>query len=224
MLFQRGTTHSEEMGLHEQLQGLGDFLKVMQKRIEDRMERMESKMDDQHSVTERSVEALRSSFVHHVDGVEKKEERVVAKIDARCDGVERRLEKIAHAVGIRNVVSAGDDDEDRKRLKMRLKEALTLQNEDDRVSASGSEGYLEYFFGIRPPNGRIGKQGSRFVWGVLWCALRRASIAEDLDDSIAGSSTPTHDSCKVRCSLSCVYRTYRLMKALHENASAVMAA
>ncbi len=134
------------------------------------MERIESKMDDQHRAMESSVEALRGCLKHcSVDGVETKEDRVIAKIDARCDGMDRKLEKIAHAVGIMNVVSAGDDDEDRKRLKMRLKEALTIQKANDQVSASGSEGYLEYFFGIRPPNGRIGKQGSRFVW-VLWCA------------------------------------------------------
>jgi hypothetical protein len=160
VLFQRGTTQPEERSLHEHLQGLGDFLKGMEKRIEDRMERMESKMDGQHRATQISVEAQRSSCVHLVDGVE---QRLIAKIDSRCDGVERRLDKIANAVGIRHHVSAGDDDEDRKRLKMRLKEALTIQNANDRVSASWSEGYLEYFLGIRPPNGRIGKQGSRSV-------------------------------------------------------------
>ena len=142
-------------------------------RMEDRMERIESKIDDQHKAMETSVETLRGCLEHRsIDGMGKEkqtcyqeEERVIAKIDVRCDGMERRLDKIAHAVGIRNVVSAGDDDEDRKRLKMRLKEALTIQNANDRVTASGSEGYLEYFLGIRPPNGRVGKQGSRFVWG-----------------------------------------------------------
>jgi hypothetical protein len=61
------------------------------------------------------------------------------------------------------VVSAGDDNEDRKRLKMRLKEALKMQHADpdDRVIRSEREGFLEYFFGIREPNSRIGKQGSR---------------------------------------------------------------
>jgi hypothetical protein len=136
-------------------------------RMEDSMKRMESKMDDQHRATETSMEALHRSCLEHrrVDGATVKSERVIAKIDSRCDGVERRLDKIANAVGVRNVVSAGDDEEDRKRIKMRLKEALTIQNANDSVSASGQEGYLEYFLGIRPPNGRIGKQGSRSVWG-----------------------------------------------------------
>jgi hypothetical protein len=175
--FQQGSTlfvrHSSEdsegRNLHEHLHGLGEnlhrlgeLLKGMQQSIESRMERMESKMDEQHRVTERSMEALRSSL-QRVDGVESKDDRVIAKVDTRCDGMERRLDKISHAVGIRNVVNVGDDNEDRKRLKMRLKEALTIQNAD-RVSACEPEGYLEYFLGIRPSNGRIGKQGSRYGW------------------------------------------------------------
>jgi hypothetical protein len=177
MLFQRRVTDAEGMSLQDHLHGIGEFLRGMQKSIdsiENRVERMEAKMDEQHQATERSVEALRSRLEHRVDpNAEKKAEppdRVAAKVDARCDGIERRLDKIAYAVGIRHVVSAGDDDEDRKRLKMRLKEALTIQNANDRVSVTEPEGYLEYFLGIRPPNGRIGKQGSRYGWGwtVIW--------------------------------------------------------
>jgi hypothetical protein len=177
LLFQR-SAYSEERSLHEQLEGLGEFLKGMQKGLEDRMQRIEdntqrieSKMDAQHRATEQGLEALRSRPDHRAGGADKNDERVLAKVDARSDGVERRLDKIAHAVGIRNAVSAGDDDEDRKRLKMRLKEALAIQNAHDRVSASWVEGYLEYFFGIRPPNGRIGKQGSRCVRAVCARAL-----------------------------------------------------
>jgi hypothetical protein len=175
MPFQRRVTDAEGMSLHDHLHGIGEFLRGMQKSIdsiENRVERMEAKMDEQHRAAEKSVEALRSRLEHHVDPEKKADlpDRVAAKVDARCDGIERRLDKIAYAVGIRHIVSAGDDDEDRKRLKMRLKEALTIQNANDRVSVTEPEGYLEYFFGMRPPNGRIGKQGSRYEWGclVLW--------------------------------------------------------
>jgi hypothetical protein len=197
-IIQRGTADSERKSLHEHLHGLGEFLKGMKESIEERMERMESKMDEQHRTTERSMEALRSSLDRRAGGADKNDERVITRIDARCDGVERRLDNIAHAVGIRSAVSAGDDDEDRKRLKMRLKEALAIQNANERVSTSTPEGYLEYFFGIRPPNSRIGKQGSRCVWGwgVLGCM---APIAAERDSSIAGSSTHNQDSCRVRC-------------------------
>jgi hypothetical protein len=46
---------------------------------------------------------------------------------------------------------------------MRLKEALKHQqaDSDGRVIENEREGHLEYFFGIREPNSRIGKQGSR---------------------------------------------------------------
>jgi hypothetical protein len=173
MPYQRRVTESEGTSLHDHLHGIGEFLRGMQKSIdsiENRVERMEANMDEQFRAMERSVEALRSSLEHHVDsGVGKKADppdHVPSKVDSQYDGIERRLDKIAFAVGIRNVVSAGDDNEDRKRLKMRLKEALTIQNaNDDRVSVAEPEGYLEYFLGIRPPNGRIGKQGSRYGCG-----------------------------------------------------------
>jgi hypothetical protein len=133
--------------------------------MEERMDRIESKIDDQGNATvlSASMESLQSILTARSDGTDTKVERVSSRLDTRCDAVERRLEKIAYAVGIRTVVSAGDDNEDRKRLKMRLKEALKYQhaNSGGRVIDNEKEGYLEYFFGIRAPNSRIGKQGSR---------------------------------------------------------------
>ncbi len=131
------------------------------------MDRVESKIDEQHRDTtlSASMDSLQSSLTARSDGTDNKVERLTSKLDTRCDAVERRLEKIAYAVGIRYVVSAGDDNEDRKRLKMRLKEALKLQhtNSGGRVIESEREGFLEYFFGIRAPNSRVGKQGSRHL-------------------------------------------------------------
>ncbi len=42
-----------------------------------------------------------------------------ARADARCDAAERLLARVAAAVGAVEGVSAGDDEEDRKRLKVR---------------------------------------------------------------------------------------------------------
>ena len=100
------------------------------------MDRMESKIDEQHKETPQraSAESIQSTLTARFDGTDTKVERLSSRLDTRCDAVEKRLEKIAYAVGIRYVVSAGDDNEDRKRLKMRLKEALESQGE---VGSSG---------------------------------------------------------------------------------------
>ena len=60
-------------------------------------------------------------------------------------------------------IPVGDDDEDRKRIKERLKEAV----ENDKrararvIKAVHRESWLEYVFGICEPDRRVGKQGSR---------------------------------------------------------------
>ena len=60
-------------------------------------------------------------------------------------------------------VCAGDDDEDRKRLKERLKGALDSDRRQLHAeSMNAAEGWLEYVFGICRPDHRIGKLGSRF--------------------------------------------------------------
>jgi hypothetical protein len=59
---------------------------------------------------------------------------------------------------------------DRKRLKEKLKEAMEQKNETS-VSklVQKSIGWAEYIFGICKPNGRLGKEGSRFLsfWRLL---------------------------------------------------------
>ncbi len=64
-----------------------------------------------------------------------------------------------------NQLPVGDDDEDRKRIKERLKEAV---ESDKRVRArvvktTKHESWLEYVFGICEPDRRMGKHGSRCV-------------------------------------------------------------
>ena len=75
--------------------------------------------------------------------------------------MDRQLEKIADVVGVKKAGSSGDDDEDRKRLKERLNEALEVHKHGLLMSEIDVEGWLEYFFGICKPNGRFGKHGSR---------------------------------------------------------------
>ncbi len=54
-------------------------------------------------------------------------------------------------------------DQDRKRLKERLKEVMTFKHEalfDEKISQE--VGIVERIFGICKPDGRLGKEGSRY--------------------------------------------------------------
>jgi hypothetical protein len=75
--------------------------------------------------------------------------------------VESKLESIENAVGITLNANAGDDDEDRKRLKEKLKEALEIEAKNSRVLSDEKEPWMEYIFGICERDGRVGKRGSR---------------------------------------------------------------
>ena len=105
----------------------------------------------------RSLEARLESLDLRMASIDRLDARVCTRIEL----VEERLGKIAHAVGVKEGVSVGDDEEDRKRLKVRLKEALDRKRPKDRRSLIHTDGILEYCFGICEPDGRTGKQGSR---------------------------------------------------------------
>ncbi len=83
--------------------------------------------------------------------------------ERKLEIIEKKIERVGEAVGIKNIVKAGDDDEDRKRLKEKLKEAL--ENDHRRrarvISMDKPETWLDYIFGICEPDKRIGKQGSK---------------------------------------------------------------
>ena len=93
--------------------------------------------------------------------IEEKLNELESRMVRGFEAMDRKLELIADAVGVKNAVSAGNDDEDRKRLKERLSEALEIRKHRSLVSEINVEGWMEYFFGICKPNGRFGKQGSR---------------------------------------------------------------
>ena len=114
----------------------------------------------------RQEAAREEGTIHlHLQELEKhmneKLEAMDSKIDRRFEAMEKRLEKIADAVGVKKMVAEGNDDEDRKRLKERLNEALGDHRRTTLRNKGETEGWLEYFFGICKPNGRLGKHGSR---------------------------------------------------------------
>jgi hypothetical protein len=119
---------------------------------------------------EGSLLATQKSFEDRIqqrfDALESMVKAMDSKTEQQSMEVDKRLEAISEAVGIKPKVNSGDDDEDRKRLKERFKEALNHQKEHT-VGEIEVEGYSEYFFGICKPNGRLGKRGSRLL-GLRW--------------------------------------------------------
>jgi hypothetical protein len=87
------------------------------------------------------------------------------KLDSLSESMSRKLERIAYALGIRNLNvmdNSADDAEDRRRLMEKLKSAF----DNDRLrrfreAVSERQRFLEYVFGICKPDQRIGKRGSR---------------------------------------------------------------
>ncbi len=76
--------------------------------------------------------------------------------------IDKKLEQIAVSMGVRGVSSEGDEEEDRKRLKEKLKQAIEADRRSRvRTIVSRAEVWLEYIFGICRPDQRLGKRGSR---------------------------------------------------------------
>jgi hypothetical protein len=109
---------------------------------------------------ERSLKGFEGRLEQRFDALESRVNGLDGKMERQLAELDQRLASISEAVGIKPKVSSGDDDEDRKRLKERFKEALDHQKKHS-VSEIEAEGYAEYFFGICKPNGRLGKHGSR---------------------------------------------------------------
>ncbi len=82
-------------------------------------------------------------------------------VSKSVEGMDPKIDAIAQAIGIdQEDARAGDDDEDRKRIKERLREALESNYERTKKD-SRKQSFKEYFFGICKTNGRVGKTGSR---------------------------------------------------------------
>ena len=99
--------------------------------------------------------------------IDRRFEVMGSRIERRLEAMESRMEKIADAVGVHKTVDEGDDQEDRKRLKERLNEALNTHKSKVLKSEIQADGWAEYIFGICKPNGRVGKHGSRCIHPVL---------------------------------------------------------
>jgi hypothetical protein len=84
------------------------------------------------------------------------------QVSTKLDVMATSLDGIAKTVGVAVVSHAGNDEEDRRRLKEKLKEVLEIaqRNRIHKIT-SEKERWLEYVFGICRPDGRIGKRGSR---------------------------------------------------------------
>jgi hypothetical protein len=85
------------------------------------------------------------------------------EMGVKLDHVNKILEHVATAVGVRTGLGAGDEEEDHRRLKEKLKEALERDRRDRiREVVSEREVWLEYVFGICKPDRRTGRRGSRY--------------------------------------------------------------
>ncbi len=83
--------------------------------------------------------------------------------DTRFEQMDKKLERIVSAVGTINRSRSNEGDEDdRKRLKEKLKLAIEVDRRSRiHTIVSRREVWMEYIFGICAPDKRIGKRGSR---------------------------------------------------------------
>jgi hypothetical protein len=83
-------------------------------------------------------------------------------LSTRFVAMDKKLDKISQSMGIMVGVNDGNDDEDRRRLKEKLKVAIEVDMRNNiRFVVSRGEVWMEYIFGICAPNQRMGKRGSR---------------------------------------------------------------
>jgi hypothetical protein len=122
--------------------------------------------DDHGGQTGRGLSASRSEVHVMEENQSLSQPRDSAKLQevgVKLDHVGKVLEHVATAVGVRASLGTGDDEEDRRRLKEKLKEALERDRRDRiRDVVSEREVWLEYVFGICKPDRRTGRRGSRY--------------------------------------------------------------
>ncbi len=84
------------------------------------------------------------------------------ELDTKFGIIDRKLERISASMKIKSEANEGDDEEDRRRLKEKLKVAIDLDRRSRvHTIVSKREVWLEYIFGICSPDQRMGKRGSR---------------------------------------------------------------
>jgi hypothetical protein len=90
-------------------------------------------------------------------------------VEKQLEMLDKQLLLVAKAVGapLLQRISAGDDNEDRKRLKEKLKEALESDRRGRlRRIQPETQQWVEYLFGICSPDRRNGKRGHRYKQAV----------------------------------------------------------
>jgi hypothetical protein len=84
------------------------------------------------------------------------------ELGTQCLAMDKKLDRISNFLGVKMGVADGNDDEDRRRLKEKLKAAIEIDRRSRiRTIVSRSEVWMEYIFGICSPDQRMGKRGSR---------------------------------------------------------------
>jgi hypothetical protein len=135
--------------------GKGITIEQLEQNISAMERRLAKKMDTEMQTMNERLKILSSSCNSRL--------ATGGKIGERYSLIENRLKLIAEAVGITVQANAGDDNEDRKRLKEKLKEALELKQKEHSFQNKEKEPWMEYIFGICKANRRVGKGGSRYV-------------------------------------------------------------
>jgi hypothetical protein len=90
-------------------------------------------------------------------------------VDKKLEWMSKMLDLVSGALGVKmGAVSGGDDAEDKKRLKEKLKDAVEKDRRDRfRKVESEQEVWMEYIFGICKPDMRTGKRGSRCYASII---------------------------------------------------------
>jgi hypothetical protein len=144
----------------EEIQMLPQFEKYMR----EMEQRLQTQIDRQNEVIALTLEHP-SNADFRKDASSHSEEKWQSLRDHVKNGFRHlgeRIDSIVAAVGFSHTTNPGEDDEDRKRLKERLKQALNKeQKEALRQPGAEKKSWLEYIFGICKADGRIGKKGSR---------------------------------------------------------------
>ena len=97
-----------------------------------------------------------------LDTPEKCSDIETAEISSKLSELKSILSQISGAVGVSIGPDPSDDEEDRRRIKERFRDALE-RDQHRRIMREETTGdkWMEYIFGISKPDGRIGKVGSR---------------------------------------------------------------
>ncbi len=127
----------------------------------------------------------------------KSEQQSKLSNDEKFERIERKIDLIAAAVCVKDTDRSEEEAEDRKRLKERLKEALENSTQSrDKDPEDEKDSWMEYLFGICKPDGRVGKEGSRYCSSFV-----RSISAQHISNKTtllpADSYIRSHASCKV---------------------------